>query len=176
MANETERRAIVSMAFGADYLRLAELTLPRILAYSAKCEADFVLLGRREYEHVHYEKFQLYRVFGTYDRVLWIDPDVLVRRDSPNLFELVPAGCFAAYDESANHFGNCPGFMAEVAGLLGRPTLGSPHYLNLGVHLQSMVHRQLFAAPEMTMPGSFPEQNHLNYRLREQRVPLHLLG
>jgi lipopolysaccharide biosynthesis glycosyltransferase len=46
------------------------------------------------------------KYFDTYDRILFLDADILVRDDCPNLFDLVDVDRVAAYDEGSTlwHF------------------------------------------------------------------------
>jgi alpha-N-acetylglucosamine transferase len=43
------------------------------------------------------------QALAVYERVIWIDSDVLVRPDSPNLLDLVPENRFGAFDEISRY-------------------------------------------------------------------------
>ncbi len=85
------------------------LTLPTMVSYANKCGAHFLLPSENTPQHAKYSNraaINLYRfdlihqALETYDRVLWVDADVLIRPDSPSLFDMVPEGYFAAHENN----------------------------------------------------------------------------
>ncbi len=75
---------------------MANLTLPFLKYYANKIGADFIILNNVVINGTvpHYEKFQLYDLLEIYDRILYIDIDVIVTEKCPNLFDIVPIDSF----------------------------------------------------------------------------------
>lgn len=149
----TKPIAIVT-ALLLDFNELGKLTIPFMQQYATKCGADFIILSKRKFEklHIHFEKFQIEPFFDWYERILWIDLDVLICPDTPNIFEIVPTNLFGVYDEREQK-------------------LSSPYY-NMGVFLASKNHRNLFHPPDKSGVGSCPEQHYLQQRLVEMKYPI----
>lgn len=38
----------------------------------------------------HYEKFQIYNLLKEYDRIIYVDIDVIINETCPDLFQIVP--------------------------------------------------------------------------------------
>ena len=88
--------AVVTVAIGAEFREIAALTHPFMEGYASRIGADFVSLHRQA-ENPYLEKLRLGDYLGLYERVLFLDTDVIVRLDCPDLFQLVPADCFGAW-------------------------------------------------------------------------------
>lgn len=72
-----------------------EFTIPTIEKYAERIQADFHLItddNRKFPNHKHtYEKFQINDFLDQYDRVLWVDCDIIVKPDvTENIFNIVP--------------------------------------------------------------------------------------
>lgn len=134
------------------YRPMLNITSPRMQAYAARIGADFHFIGRRRYPDVNicYEKFQIGELLDQFERVIYLDGDILVREGTPSLFDLVPFGEFGAMDE-AQHLN----LWSEEAirdqfapyGWVG-PWNG--RHFNAGVMVLDQTHRQLFDNPVVT--------------------------
>ena len=91
------------------YKGLFSTCLPYLKKYAQRCKVDLIVPfsntpSHPKYTHraaVNLYRFDLiYKALEDYDRVLWVDADILIRRDSPNLFDLVPHNCFAAHENN----------------------------------------------------------------------------
>lgn len=51
---------------------------------------DHVLTDEQDYKNVIMEKFHIRELLGYYDRVLYLDADILVQKDAPNIFKYYP--------------------------------------------------------------------------------------
>lgn len=69
---------------------MADITLPYIKEYAKRVGADFGILSQNKGLHYHYRILQLHKWLTKYDRVLVFDCDILIRKDCPNLFDIVP--------------------------------------------------------------------------------------
>ena len=89
------KSAIITICIGEKYEQLALLTHPTIQAYADKIGAEFIVIKDRIYPAevpVGYEKLRLGKYLETYDRIIFLDTDLIVRPDTPNLFDFVPEG------------------------------------------------------------------------------------
>jgi hypothetical protein len=167
-------RAVVTIACGSFYERLAAITHPTIQAYADRIGADFIVW--REFgSHVmpHYQKLELAKVLDQYDRVLYIDTDVLVRGDTPDLFEIVPEDELGAFDETPyiNRNIDMIQFMTAVG---CDPWSWDGKYYNTGVMVLSKCHQHLFYQPEREL-NAVMEQSYLNLvfsRTKTKMYPL----
>jgi hypothetical protein len=173
---DSERRAVVTMAIGPDFDELAALSIPGQSAYARRLDADHLVLRRPvvRASSPFYEIFQIHRLFETYSRILYLDLDVLVRDDCPDLFALVPPASLGAFVES--RLVDRSTEISHVQSLW--PSLGwTDDYFNNGVLVAGRAHRELFA-PSSDLPRDlrFADQTVMNYRAAAAGFPLHDLG
>jgi hypothetical protein len=112
-------------------------------------------------------KFRIIRrALREFDRVVYLDPTVLVRFDCPNLFELVPRGTLGAFDES-----ECNPALKAFAKDLLPATAEEPlkHIFSLSVIVAEACHTELFAEPA-TPVSPREEQVIFAQRVHERKV------
>lgn len=157
--------AVLTIAIGKDYQNLARLTHPLLRDYAAKIGADLVVIDRQKIsiEWPHYEKFQIYDLLGRYSRLIYIDTDIVVRDDCPNLFDMVPENKIGMFNEG--EFTDRASALAQACKDY-KINLGewNGHYYNTGVIVASRIHRELFRKPEKEIFNFF-EQSYLNAML-----------
>ncbi len=78
------KKALVTLACGHFFEQLGTITHPTLAAYAKKIGADFVV-WRDAAGHAipHYKKLDLARLLDEYDRILYVDTDVIIRDDAP---------------------------------------------------------------------------------------------
>lgn len=179
MKQDSQRTLIFTETSGYVYSQFASLTVPLMRAYAARVGADFL------YDHqelkAKYPLFRKYKVgelLAEYDRVLFLDIDILVRPDSPNLFGIVPSGHFAAFNEGAW----CEEMELEarqwhIAAVTRAYNLEfnlnmALDYFNAGVFLADRQHVNLFEMPpeNPVMSEVVSEQSLLNIRIKADNV------
>lgn len=183
--------AVATAAVGAGFDKMGKITHPLMQAYAARCGADFVvitepLMAQRAGLPPRYEKFQLHDLLARFDRVLFLDNDILVSPDSPNVFELVPPEVFAASSEEG--FSRMALDKELTQQELGTLAWTRP-YFNTGVMVAGAAHRLLFdsARPELQRWNAFSmadrryhpageDQAYLNYLVNALDLPFQDLG
>jgi hypothetical protein len=162
--------ALVTLVTQPSFRAVAALTSLSQRKYASRLNADYIVLERSIFPHPHYDKWQIADVLKDYKRVIYLDADVIVRPDCPDLFVVVPPdevggeNELLTYPQQAEHF-------TTFAKRLGLVSLGCPFYLNAGVLVVSACHRSLFREPEeVFMDLPWPEQTHFNVRLQQERV------
>jgi hypothetical protein len=166
--------AIVTAVFGHDYGLISAVTTPTIKAWADRSGADLVLLNRRMYPHlhVHWEKFQISQLLKTYDRVCWVDNDIVVNPKAPSIFSATDPVAFAAFEEG-KVFGDRVNFMASDADYYGikmRPERGFS-YFNAGVMVMGQQHTGIYVLPTAPKAEPMSEQTYTN--LQVMRLGLH---
>ena len=98
---KAERRAMCTIAVGGG---VYEMGLPLMRRYARKIGADFFVFDDKwistEYSPMLL-KWKVNTLFSMgYNRVLYVDADVLIKPESPDIFDEVPVGTLGVFDES----------------------------------------------------------------------------
>ena len=155
------RKAVVTLTIGDFYDKMAKITHANMKAYADKIGADFIVWDNHDgYQMPHYKKMDLGKLLEEYDRIIYIDTDILVRDDAPDLFELVPQDQIGAFNEGRflPREQAMYQFMAQT-GL--NPEGWNKKYYNTGVLVVSKEHKHVFQKPAQEI-NSFYEQTYLN--------------
>ena len=154
---------------------MARFTHPLFQKYCSRHNLEFIVIKRKKIRYqprlwpdqrsLSYEKFQIFELLETFDRLLYLDGDMLLHADCPNLFDLVPPdqlGCvyedvgadaykrFEEMDMAQRLWGKLPDYRGG--------------YFNAGMMVLSPVHRNLFSfGQEKEFGGRWPDQTTLNY-------------
>ena len=152
---------------------MAAIAHPLLQVYALKYGADFMCIDRQKISttSIHWEKFQIYDLLNTYDRILFIDTDIIIRDDTPDLFELVPYDCLGAFNEAPwterskeLMIDTCKAYNVKLKNWNGK-------YYNTGVMVLSRIHKQLFKKPDLEY-FSFYEQTYLNMKIAELEIKI----
>ena len=164
---------VLTIAVGPEYSRIAQLTHPSLRAYATKIGADFRAITTPALAQTtpHWEKFQLADLLDTYDRILYLDTDVLVHADCENLFEVVPDDRLGMFNE-APFADRSHELLIECCRQYGTtlPNWDGKYY-NSGVMVISRRHQALFRKPDREV-FSYYEQTYLNMQIALHRVPM----
>jgi lipopolysaccharide biosynthesis glycosyltransferase len=174
------KTAVISAAFGEKYLRIAGVSFPTMKQYAERIGAEFAPLDHREHGEAHgaWEKLQLRELLEKHDRIIWLDVDMIVRRDTPDLFGIVPEGILGAVDETPGTFSDSISAMqVQCASEMGI-RLGPPRWSwNAGVMVLSRCHKPIFDPPPKLFGAEYLwDQTYFNVRLRTLRLPSMDLG
>lgn len=116
----------------------------------------------------HMEKFQLQRLLNDYQRILYLDADVIPTDHAPDLLSVVPEGAWGCVREprSANDW-KFKEELERMAGRLGAiPADAWKLYFNTGVLVFDRSHEALWEwNPDDVFSGRWPEQTLLNHRI-----------
>lgn len=138
-------RLIATIAIGDEATAIRRWSEPLLQAYAHVCGAELLYLNKtfrsRDTGKPAYEKFQLADLLNRYDRILFIDTDILVSPESPNLFNLVPDSHLGAVSVESVYKAVEKEKVASEE-ILG-PLQWSQPYFNSGVILFSQRHREM---------------------------------
>ena len=162
----------MTIAVGESYRDIAKITHPSIKAYAEKIGADFIDIDRRKISTTtpHFEKFQIYFLLNKYDRIAFIDTDIIIRKDCPNLFDIVDPDKIGAFQEGAFMDRSEP---MEMVSKQYKEDIDEweGEYYNTGVMVVSRKHKFLFKKPEAEIINFF-EQSYLNLLFLKQKVKM----
>jgi hypothetical protein len=164
--------AVVTICIGDEYKKISKFTHPLIKSYAESIGAEFVVLDKISMSKTspHWEKFSIFYLLNKYERIIYLDTDLIVRDDCPNLFDIVPTSKLGAFNEAPfteNRYGSliqaCNDYDVKLRNWNGK-------YYNTGVMVISRIHKYLFKKPEKEA-FNFYEQGYLNMVIaRETRT------
>jgi Glycosyltransferase family 9 (heptosyltransferase) len=163
------KKAIVTLTYGDYFERMAVLTHPTIKAYANKIRADFIKWSDTSgYAIPEYKKMEISQLLNDYDRVLFLDTDIIIRADAPDIFDVVPEDRMGMLEEGQywDRRGGMYGFMVKVR---VDPAAWDGKYYNSGVIVSSKCHRDVFVRP-LVEHDHFREQTWLNTKICEQKT------
>ncbi len=188
-ATSPSRCALVTLAIGKlDYFaRTSEL----MRRWAEREGWDFHVIRQRRLRHnpnwprrryaIHLEKYQLFDYFNQYDRILYLDADILVKPAAPSPFSLVPEEAIGAvWDDVGEDAWKREEELVKLEQQQGPLPLAdreAPHFFNAGVLVMSRVHQPLWIFDRNAfIRGRWPDQSLLNYRVLREEVPVCDLG
>lgn len=166
--------SLVTFVHGNYYEQMFEINEKVFKNYARKIKAELVVIRNDEAPNYILEnKFRASEIFKQFDRSLFLDVDVFVRNNSPNIFEIVPKGFLGILDE-LKYLGFTEHLVInevrESQKLPLKPILKS---YNSGVMVFDKEHAFLFEPPEERLPQSWcAEQNLLTIRIEENKIPV----
>jgi len=162
---------VLTISIGNDYERMSNLTHPSISIYADRIGADYLCINKKQLSETspHWEKFQIYNLLDKYDRILYLDTDLIVRNDCDNLFEIVPEDCLGVFNE-APFTDRSQELMIDICKKydITLPDWDGKYY-NSGVMVISKIHKDLFKKPDVEH-FSFYEQSYLNMMIAHLKV------
>ncbi|MCK9519315.1 MAG: hypothetical protein M0R74_09895 [Dehalococcoidia bacterium] len=169
------KKAIVTIVSGKKYEEIWQRVEPYFTAYAEKCDAELVVLKEGSVPSAHWLKFGIYTLLHKeFSRVAFIDADILIRPDTPNLFDIVPDDQFGIFNEG--YFTPRSICLHEVKKVynVDLPNWNGADYYNTGVMVVSRCHRHIFKmmADVKQLRNSFGEQTYLNMRIMQSGVKI----
>jgi hypothetical protein len=167
---------VASCAVGPVGRSWLAVTGPLFERYAARVGARYeVLTGPDADPYPLRHKFKLAELLDRYDRVVYLDADVVLGPDCPDLFAEVPETHVGALDEWP-WLGRPAWVQAEVEAVAAAAGLPPPgplaRYFNTGVLVLSAAHRGAVEPPPVPIPHLHcAEQHHVNLRLAALGLP-----
>jgi len=167
--------AIVTAVFGDSHRKLSKLSIPIMREYASQLGADLVSLEDRRFHDrsPHWEKMRIREVLDIYDRIAWIDVDVIIHPKAPSIFDACPLGSFGAFDEGRIFTDRVNNLAPESSfyGIPLKPTRPFT-YFNSGVMVADKSHAGIFVQPTHAAPNSIMhDQTYLNLQLQATNSP-----
>jgi hypothetical protein len=129
-------------------------------------------IKRRVWYHI--EKFQLFEALERYERIIFLDSDILIQPSCPNLFNLVPEGRLGiVYDDTGPDAWKRTEELEKLGTRLGSISESRNRYFNSGVMVMDQSLKSLFEMRRKDfISGRWPEQTLLNYRVLRHNIPV----
>jgi hypothetical protein len=174
----TSPYALVTLAAGRKGEELLEVSGPLLRRYAERWGWDFHVISGEAGSFPVGRKWEVSAILPHYERVVWLDADVLVSPECPNLLEVVRPGTLGLHNDWP-WLASSDWVMAEY-GELAR-SQGFPLDLprsawNTGVWVADREHAFVFAPPRFPFPRRHcVEQWHEALLIHQHRAPVTLL-
>jgi len=173
-----EKRAILTIVSGEKYKEIWERVEPYFTNYAEKCDAELIVLQKGDVPSPHWLKFAIYDLLHKeFNRVAFIDADILIRPDTPSLFDIVPEDSFGIFNEG--YYTPRSVCMHEVKKVynVDLPGWNGKDYFNTGVMVVSRAQRHIFniRGDIKNLRNAFGEQTYLNMRIMQAGIKIHHL-
>lgn len=169
------KKAIVTFASGDEHKAILAETIGLMREYAERIGAEFIVNTKPDdtLSVPHYNKLQILSgILKRFDRVAWIDCDVLISKKAPSIFDEVPEGKFGIFNEApwvdrskdAEDWANTTGFL-----------LPEQTYFNTGVMVVEKKHADIFKLPDLLI-NHYGEQTYLNQKIIQSGCEIHKLS
>lgn len=129
---------------------------------------------RKRIRRIQFEKFQIGSLLDTYERILYLDSDILIRPSFPDIFEIVPHDHFGCVMEDIGPLKwkrDEERIRAQIK--LGTIESWTHGYFNSGMFVVSRIHQTIFSTKWRNIAGGrWPDQTTLNYQVRAHNYPI----
>lgn len=152
---------------------MTDITIPLFKEYAKKIGADFKTLSHQppilsDDNKTHYRIIEVGNLLNDYDRVLCLDADMIINKDCPNIFELVPEDMIGSIYEDK---GSRKPDRIEKISVIQR-TWGDvgwkENYTNAGTFLVSKMHKNIFLPVHGTYWTAWGSADlHLSYNIHK---------
>lgn len=166
------KRVLATIAIGA-HERILQDTGHRFAAYAAMIGAEYLVVDKTDRDPPHYAKFDLFKrvVDEGFDSMLFIDADIYIRRQAPNIFDHYESAAFSEVPH--------PKLLWLKKGIDWiRNNLDADwpadRYYNTGVIVaqgQDLINLATITAAADQRPGAYFEQDQLNVLMRDIGFP-----
>jgi len=140
---------VLTISVGDFYKDLSKYTLPSIKKYANKIGADFINITENDPGYItqKWNKFHIYELLNKYKRILYLDIDLIIREDTPSLFDIVPETKLGMFDEG--RYAQRYEYLEQASNYYGEPLKKwNGAFYNSGVMVISRRHKQIFKMPK----------------------------
>lgn len=140
------------MATCSDFTQMhyARFTLPILKMYARKWKAYFRILDDRSYNELggamwNFRTMIFYDLLNVYDRIFYLDADIVVNKICPNIFDIVPYDTIGiVMEDKGSRLKLRRRIIADMKKTFGGNEHWTTGYPNGGVYVVSKVHRNVF--------------------------------
>lgn len=161
---------------------LTDITFPAIKEYAKKINADFKVLSQKpiimtDDNKPHYRILEVSNLLDDYDRILCLDCDMIINKDCPNIFDIVPEDMIGTiYEDKGTRKPNRLTKIKEMQQAWGNVGWENG-YTNAGTCVISKMHKNIFNPHNgkfWTRDGSV--DLHLSYNIHKYGFKVHELN
>jgi lipopolysaccharide biosynthesis glycosyltransferase len=163
---------VLTISIGDYYKNISSYTLPFIRAYAKKVNADFLNIDEFDKHYItqKWNKFHIHELLNQYKRILYLDIDLIIRDDCPNLFDIVPETKLGMFDEGK--YTPRYEFLEQASEYYKEPLKKwNGKFYNSGVMVISRKHKSIFKLPK---GYDFVEtdQPYINLRILNDKIEM----
>lgn len=163
---------VLTISIGNYYEKISEYTLPFIKRYAEKINADFININKFDSQYItqKWNKFHIHELLNKYKRILYLDIDMIIREDCPNLFEIVPENKLGMFNEGkyVPRFE----FLEQASEYYKEPLKKwNGKFYNSGVMVISRIHKPIFKLPR-GIDFVETDQPYINLRILNDKVEM----
>jgi len=160
------------MATRADESVIAytKYTHPILKMFAKKWDAEFKILDASLCVNKLWRILELYNIFEGYDRIFYIDSDVVINKNCPNIFDIVPYDTIGlVFEDKGSRLRNRHVRIKKIKRRFGGNERWKSGYFNMGIFIASKAHRNIFTKIDGRLWEAEVgfEQTHLNYQMRK---------
>jgi lipopolysaccharide biosynthesis glycosyltransferase len=178
------KHALVTLQIGPS--DLFELVNPNFEEACRKHDWSFEIINerkigfipiRRKVRRIQFEKFQIGALLEKYDRILYLDSDILINPSLPNVFDIVPEEAFGCVMEDVGPLKwKREEERKKAQRRLGKLPNWTSGYFNSGMFVVSKIHKPIFSTKWRDVTGGrWADQTTLNYQVRAHGFQIHEL-
>jgi hypothetical protein len=170
----TAKHGLVTTVIGDAFEGIWSISRPTFEAYARRFSLDLLLITAAPDGHSpQHAKCAIHRYLQSYERVAFVDADVLIRDDAPSLFDVVPESHVGLFEEGqfATNRLDAMNRLLRDLGHVAPDWLNAGKYYNTGVMVVSRGHAAAFASLAPSI-ANYGEQTYLNYSLWLNRYPI----
>lgn len=140
---------VLTISIGSHYSELSKITSPMFESYAKKIGADYLNITEFNTKYItqKWNKFHIHDLLSKYKRILYLDIDIIIREDAPNLFEIVPENKLGMFNEG--RYVSRSEFVEQASEYYGEPIKNwNGKFYNSGVMVISRIHKNIFKLPK----------------------------
>jgi ADP-heptose:LPS heptosyltransferase len=163
---------VLTITIGDYYQKISQYTLPSIQNYANKIGADFLNIkqGQGSFITQKWNKFYIHELLNEYKRIIYLDIDILIREDCPNLFDIVPADKLGMFNEG--RYTTRYEYLEQASEYYKEPLKPwNGKFYNSGVMVISRLHKKIFKLPH-GIDFVETDQPYLNLRISNDRIEM----
>ena len=172
MKKRKKDNLVLTISIGDYYQELAKHTLPSIKRYAKSIGADFLNIEDENSEYItqKWNKFAIHDLLNEYKRILYLDIDIIIRDDCPNLFDIVPEHQLGMFNEGK--YAHRKEFIIQASDYYKEPLKHwNGKFYNSGVMVISRRHKSIFKLP-MGFDYVETDQPYINLRIQNDKVDM----
>lgn len=187
--NPQSDKCIITVVTGEKYIGMFNRIKAGYEEYAKKVGADLVILGDYTQGWWGLEKFRIKPFVESYENTCFIDSDIVIQPNAPNIFDIVPKGFVGIHDDWPFCLHKAPletppfdieNWRKVEQSMMIRSQVEEedfswelyPALLNTGVVVTPREHANIWTPPTKPFPGNHcDEQFWVDYNIRKNNIP-----
>jgi len=161
---------------------ITDISHPLLKKYAEFTKSDFLTLdgsppSETDDDRPHFRIMEAYNLLGEYDRILSVDSDVILNRNTPNIFDVVPYDNIGSvYEDVGSRAQHRRNVMSEAQRKF-KEIGWKQGYINTGFFVVSKPHRNIFTPIDGGYWTGFGSDDvHLGYQINKHGFNVHELS